>query len=100
MSVAQLPGSMYPTETRYAGPVNASRRRNQWPRGMATLRWTSSIDTWPAWAPDGPGGAGVGAGAVRPSSSVPTGAATPGLVVDMGKLQCRENYGTCGGDFE
>src|SRR5512141_3349283 len=42
MSVAQFPGSMYPTDTRYAGPANAKRRRRN-PRdsGIATLEWTS-----------------------------------------------------------
>src|SRR5512140_2042111 len=42
MSVAQFPGSMYPTDTRYAGPANAKRRRRN-PRdsGTATVEWTS-----------------------------------------------------------
>ena len=29
MSVAQLPGSMYPTLTRYAGPEKANSRRQK-----------------------------------------------------------------------
>src|SRR5512141_3271238 len=42
MSVAQFPGSMYPTDTRYAGPANAKRRRRN-PRdsGIVTDEWTS-----------------------------------------------------------
>src|SRR5512147_345108 len=45
MSVAQFPGSMYPTDTRYAGPANAKRRRRN-PRasGTATDEWTSERD--------------------------------------------------------
>ena len=44
MSVAQLPGSMYPTLTRYAGPANASMRfqNETWP--VPTLEWTSASD--------------------------------------------------------
>ena len=38
MSVAQFPGSMYPTLTRYAGPANAQSFRGQAPPdGMLTL---------------------------------------------------------------
>src|SRR5512146_96267 len=45
MSVAQLPGSMYPTETRYAGPAKArSRRKNPRASGIATVEWTSERD--------------------------------------------------------
>src|SRR5512141_3171786 len=42
MSVAQFPGSMYTTDTRYAGPAKAKRRRRN-PRdsGTATDEWTS-----------------------------------------------------------
>src|SRR5512143_2565246 len=45
MSVAQFPGSMYPTDTRYAGPANAKRRRRN-PRdsGTETDEWTSDSD--------------------------------------------------------
>src|SRR4051794_1937234 len=44
MSVAQLPGSMYPTLTRYAGPANASIRfqKETWP--VPTVEWTSASD--------------------------------------------------------
>src|SRR5512140_1247895 len=45
MSVAQFPGAMYPTDTRYAGPANAKRRRRN-PRdsGTATEECTSERD--------------------------------------------------------
>src|SRR5206468_12784514 len=41
-SVAQLPGSMYPTATRNPGPANAnSLRRTPAETGTTKLRWTS-----------------------------------------------------------
>src|SRR5690348_8598312 len=44
MSVAQLPGSMYPTLTRYAGPAKANIRfqKETWP--VSTLAWTSASE--------------------------------------------------------
>src|SRR5437899_2484291 len=41
-SVAQLPGSMYPTATRYPGPANASAFFHHAPRWTGTVRYTSA----------------------------------------------------------
>src|SRR2546426_6124208 len=41
-SVAQLPGSIYPTATRYPGPANASAFFHHAPRLTGTVRYTSA----------------------------------------------------------
>src|ERR1051325_3685373 len=47
-SVAQFPGSMYPTATRYPGPANANIfRQKPAPSGMGTEPWTSGRLTLP-----------------------------------------------------
>src|SRR5207245_21194 len=43
-SVAQFPGSMYPTLTRYAGPANANIRFQTETWDVPTLEWTSARD--------------------------------------------------------
>ena len=63
-SVAQLPGSMYPTATRKPGPENASTlRQNEAPAGTVMVRCTSGrLSAVRACAQPGSAGGGGGGG--------------------------------------